>query len=542
MSEITVTYHNEIKTFLKPISYYEASLAFNVTHAMAAKSAETILPLYEMINENQNVEFIDITQVTGYKIYQAGLKYLFLVAVKEIFPDSEVKFLHSVPKGILSEVMLNRNLTTEDISKIKGMMAKIVTNKELFVPYHLKPKDAYKYLKDKNVQEKADMIQYFSKDLVTMYRLKNHFNYFYTIMPHDTSSINRFELINIGKNRVVLVCPSLNLNGKLPEYVHYENIIENFLDTQTWLKKLNCQYLSNINSLVSNFEIQNFIAINEMKFHEDILKCSEEIIKQKDIRFVLIAGPSSSGKTTAMKRLSTCFECQGYKTLQLSTDDFFVNRLDTPKDENGQYNFESLEAIDLAFFKQTLTSLLNGLEVQLPEYDFKEGKRLLKSEYTKLEENSLIIIEGLHCLNDDLLPFIDNRYKYKIYLSPFMPLNIDRHNYVSTVDLRLIRRITRDRRYRGRSVEETIIDWDSVRNGEEKYIFPYVAQANKIINTALAYELGVLKVYAYPLLYSVPLQSSCYSEAQRLINSLEAFLTINSELVPKDSILREFIG
>ena len=536
-----VKYQNEVKSFYEPLTYYEASKSFGVTHAMVALVNYELVSLSDKINSDIEVDFLDIRHVTGYKIYQAGLKYMFLVSIKELF-DSDVKFLHSVPKGILCEVNLNHELTSEDLTKIKGKMAELVNAHEPFVPYHLKPIDAYNYYMQVNEEEKAKMVKFLSSDLITLYRLKNNFNYFYTFMPYDTSSIDRYSIKYIGHNKIVLVCPSLALKGKLPDYVNYDNIINNFMETQSWLQIIHCPYLANVNDLVSEQKIKNFIDINELRFHEDILRCSEKILQNKDVRFVLIAGPSSSGKTTTTKRLSIYFESKGYDAIHLSTDDFFVDRELTPRNEKGEMDFECLRAIDLELFNNTLNKLLNHEKVEIPEYNFKEGKKIYNGNYIELKENSIILIEGLHCLNDDLLPFIDNKYKFKLYLSPFMPLNIDRHNYVSTLDLRLIRRIVRDSRTRGSSVEKTILDWKMVRSGEENYIFPYVSQADMIINTALSYELGVLKVYVLPLLYSVALDSVCYPEARRLIKSLDQFFTISSEIVPKDSILREFIG
>ena len=542
MKQITITYNHEEKSFTEPINLYQISQAYQIDHPMAAIVEREMVSLQENMHRSCSVEFIDLTKVTGYKIYQNGLKYLFITAVNNLFKNNEVRFLHSVPKGILAEVCFDRMLTKEDVGKIKGQMAKIVSDKEPLVPYHLKPEEAYQYLLKKQEPEKAKMIPFLSHDLITMYRLKNNLNNFYTIMPYDTSLIDRFDLKYIGKNQVVLVCPNIALHGQVPEYVHYENIIANFTASQKWLRLLNTPYLAQLNQKVADYQIKDFIEVNELKFSNDILEACEAVLDKPDVKFVLIAGPSSSGKTTTTKRLGTFFKSHGYEPILLSTDDFFVNKVDTPKDEFGEYNFECLQAIDLDTFNQVLKQLLNGEEVDLPEYDFVQGIRIYKGRKAKLKENSIVLIEGLHCLNDDLLPFIEAKYKYKIYLSPFMPLSIDRHNYISTLDLRLIRRITRDRRSRGKKVEDTINEWKYVRKGEEEYIFPYIYQADKIINTALAYEMGVLKVYALPLLHSVTYDSVCYSEARRLIKMFEPYFTITSELVPKDSILREFIG
>ncbi|MBD9074736.1 nucleoside kinase [bacterium] len=501
-----------------------------------------VFSLDTKIKEECEIIPLDVTSLPGYKSYQSGLKFLFFLSVKELFPEAKLSFLHSVPKGILSEVILNHELTNEDVSKIKGQMALNVSKKLRYLKYNIEIKDAYDYFMKKGEIEKAKNLQTLNNPIVTLYRLGNELNYFYTLMPYDTSVINLYELVFLGNNRIVLVCPNVTSGLSIPEYVHYENIVTNFMETKKWLSLMNASYVSLMNELVSSSKIKNFIASNEILFVEDILKACDTITASKDIKIVLIAGPSSSGKTTTMKRLSAFLQSRGLHPIGLSTDDFFVDREDTPKNEKGEYDYECLEAIDLKLFNDTLQGLLDGKEVEIPEYDFVAGKKVFKGRKCVLDEKSILIVEGLHCLNDDLTPYIDERYKYKIYLSPFIPLNIDRHNYISTLDLRLIRRIVRDNRTRGKNVNQTIGEWQVVRSGEEKYIFPYVYQANRIINTALAYEIGVLKIYAVPLLSSVDIRSPYYNEARRLINYMQTFYTIPSEYVPKDSILREFIG
>ena len=542
MQEIKVTYKNNSIIVDKGTTYYEAAKKFNLENALAAQVGNEVFSLDSKIMENVNVQFLDVTTLTGYKIYQAALKFLFYVAVMELYPDAEVLFLHSVPKGILSEIRVEHNLTSIDVSKIKGYMASIVEKKERFYRYNLDSQDAYHYFKNKGIDEKAYNIQNVSKEVVVMYRLRNHLNYFYTMMPYDTKVINRFELVFLGRNRIVLVCPNVTSGNNIPEYVHYENIVANFMSTKKWLRRMQTPYLSQMNYLVSTSKIKEFINSNEIVYEEDLINACDKVILLKDVKIVLIAGPSSSGKTTTMKRLSAILRSRGYDPVGISTDDFFVDREQTPKNDKGELDYECLQAIDLELFNKTLQELLNGNEVAIPEYDFVNGKKVFKGKSCKLKDNSLLLIEGLHCLNDDLIPYIDSKYKFKIYLSPFIPLNIDRHNYISTLDLRLIRRIVRDNRTRGKKVDQTIAEWQVVRSGEEKYIFPYVYQADMIINTALAYEIGVLKVYADPLLFSVGVDSEYYSESRRLIDYLQVFFTIPSEFVPKNSVLREFIG
>ena len=542
MQEIQVIYQNQVLKVVKGTTYYEIAKMLGLEDTLAAQVGNEVFSLDAKISENCEVSFLDVTSLTGYKIYQGALKFLFYVAVVELYKDAEVQFLHSVPKGILSEIRMTKNLTSDDVSKIKGYMASIVEKKDRFYRYHLDNQDAFHYFKNRHEDEKAYNIQNVSKEVVTMYRLRNHLNYFYTMMPYDTKVINRFELVFLGRNRIVLVCPNVTSGNRVPEYVHYENIVANFMSTKKWLRKMQAPYLSQMNYLVSTSRIQDFIHSNEILYEEDLIRACDKVISMLDVRLVLIAGPSSSGKTTTMKRMSAILRSRGYDPIGLSTDDFFVDRKDTPKNDKGEYDYECLQAIDLELFNKTLQDLLAGQLVDVPEYDFVNGEKIFKGRKVKLKDNSILLIEGLHCLNDDLIPYIDSKYKFKIYLSPFIPLNIDRHNYISTLDLRLIRRIVRDNRTRGKKVDQTIAEWQIVRSGEEKYIFPYVYQADLIINTALAYEIGVLKVYADPLLFSVGVDSVYYSESRRLIDYLQVFFTIPSEFVPKDSVLREFIG
>lgn len=544
MNNITITFQDGTKKqYSKGITYFEISQEFtqNNDAILGVKVNNEISDLDSKALMDAKIEFFGVKDLAGYKMYQSALKFIFEVSVSELFPKSEVQFLHSVPKGILSEIILSENITNEEVKQIKGKMAEIISNKEKFVKYNLLKKDAYNYFLSQKEEEKAKNIQNISNEIISLYKMRNKINYYYNFLPHDTGTITKYDLVYIGKNRIILVCPNIK-TGEVPDYVHYDNIIENFYLGKKWLRLMNTPYLSDMNDLVSHNKIKNFMDANELVFNESILNVANEIVSKRDIKIVLIAGPSSSGKTTTTKRLSTYLKAKGFDPIPLSTDDFFVNKEDTPKMENGEFDFECLQAIDLELFNKTLVALLKGEEQEIPTYNFIAGKKEYNNNRVKLNKNSIVLIEGLHCLNDDLVPYIKDENKYKIYLSPFIPLNIDRHNYISTLDMRLIRRIVRDNKTRGRSVDQTIKEWQVVRAGEEKYIFPYIHQADVIINTALSYELGVLKIYAEPLLYSVALNSPYYEEARRLVNSLKGFYPISSEYVKDDSILREFIG
>ena len=542
MEKIKINFEHKQIEVEKNTNYYEISKYSKLKDTvLAVKKNNELFPLTARAIENETIEFIDASSIEGAKIYKAAVKFILEVAIKTVFPSSDIHYLHSVPGGMLGEIKYDKILTTEDISRIKREMANIIDEDLEFKKFNILKKEAVDFYEATSYYEKAINVKT-CDDIVTIYKLKDYLNYFYVPMPYKTKYIKQFELKYLGNNRLVILYPSNLTEGRLPEYVHHENIINAYYDGKSWLKKLNTPYVGDLNNLISNREVKGFIESCELHFTDEIKKASDKIIRNNDKKFVMIAGPSSSGKTTTTRVLGAYLRSKGYDPICLSTDDYFVERIDTPKDEYGNYDFECLNAIDTKTFNEDLMKLLKGEEVNIPTYNFVTGKREYHSHYIKLEENSIILIEGLHSLNDDLTPGIPDRYKYKIYLSPFIPLNIDRHNYISTLDLRLIRRIIRDNRTRGYTVSEVIEKWQSVRNGEEKYIFPFTHQADTIINTALPYELGVLKVYAEPLLLSIDTDSKYYEEARRLLKFLRSFYSITSEYVSKSSILREFIG
>ena len=543
MEKVKVTFQdNTTHEYEKGISFYEISKDITMNNIMGFKIGNEVFSLDCKATNDCKIEFINTNDIIGNKIYKAGLKFLFEVALLETFPELEISYEHSVPRGMLGVVSGNKILTQDDLNKIKSKMADLVVEDEKIEKINVSPKEAIKYYQVTNELEKASNIQSISDKMVTLYKLHNRLNYFYSIMPYSIGSINKYELIYLGNNRIVFLFPSVNSNGNVPEYVHYDKIIDSFLEGKKWLDNLNMPYISDLNKTIGNGKIKDFIRSNELIFSLNIAKVVDNIISNRDIKFILISGPSSSGKTTTTSRISSYLEALGYNTIKISLDDYFVDRDKNPVDENGKYDFECLEAIDVEAFNNDLNRLLNGEEITLPTYNFITGKREYSKDKVMMKENTIFLIEGLHALSDDLTINVEDKYKYKIYLSPFIPLNIDEHNYVSTIDLRLLRRIVRDNRTRGYDIFKTIDNWQKVRYGEEKYIFPYIHQANVIINTALAYEIGVLKVFVEPLLLSVGVDSNYYEEARRLIDFLKQFFPIPGEYVNDESILREFIG
>lgn len=543
MEKIKVIFNdNSQHEYDKGTLFYDASKDYQMENIVGFKINNEVFSLDTKILEDAKIEFINPSDLIGNRIYKAGLKFLFLVALQNVYPEFDVSYSHSVPRGMLGEIEGPKILSQEDISMIKKEMSKLISEDLKITRLNVSPKDAIKFYKDNKEYEKAENVQNISDKVVNLYKLNGKYNYFYSLMPYSTGALNKFELVYLGNNRIILLFPTTHSKGAVPEYVHYDNIIDSFMEGKVWLNNLRMPYITNLNKDVGSGKIVNFIKSCELAFNLRISKVAEEIEKNRDIKFVLIAGPSSSGKTTTTSRISSYFEALGYNPIPISLDDYFVDRDKNPVDENGKYDFECLEAIDVKLFNENLNKLLNGEEVVFPKYNFLTGKREFYKEKVKMTEKSIFLIEGLHALNDELTSSIDSKYKYKIYLSPFIPLSVDKHNYVSTLDLRLLRRIVRDNRTRGYDCLKTIDNWQSVRNGEEKYIFPYIHQADVIVNTALPYEIGVLKVYVEPLLLSVSVDSIYYEEARRLVDFLKQFFPIPGEYVSDDSILREFIG
>ncbi|MBR5662190.1 MAG: nucleoside kinase [Bacilli bacterium] len=544
MNEVKVKFiDGSVKTYKKGTTYEEISKDFPGKYPyVGVKVDNVIFSLDDTVDENVRVEFIDFLDPVGYKMYKCAIELILEVALKELYKDFEIYYLHSHPKGVYAEIKGDRILTEDEFRNIKSKMSSIISSNERIKKYNVSKKDAIKFYKDHKYDEKSRNIQNFAENIVTFYVLDNYVNYYYAEMPNKTGVIHLYDIKYLGNNKLVILLPNKLTDGRVPEYISYDGIINSFAESQSWLDLVNKRYLSDINDDISNSVIRDFMDVSEIKFNDDIREVVKKIKNKKGIKFVMIAGPSSSGKTTTTKRLKTYLDCQGYDAIVISTDDYFVDREKNPKDENGKYDYECLHAVDVNKLNNDIKDLLDGKEIHLPVYNFVTGTGSLSDKKVKLKPNSIILIEGLHSLNDDLLPVVDSKLKYKVYISPFIGVNIDRHNYISTTDLRLIRRIVRDNRTRGKSVDTTFESWNNVRRGEVKYIFPYIHQADVVLNTALNFEIGVLKVYVVPLLLSVKIDSPYYGEARRLLYFLKEFCPIPSEYVSKDSILREFIG
>lgn len=518
---------------------YQPNMKYSIVGAIIDSE---VVPMDTKVNKATKVEFIDITSTDGYKINKYGLEFVTEVALKEIFGEGyEVIYEHSIANGILMTIACDKKFTLNDAKKLKTKMNEIIAGDERIYDLNVEKSEAVNYYKKVKAVEKAENIHNLTNKIVTVHKLRNYINYFYSDMPYSTGCLKQYDLVFLGDNKLVLLFPSPNSKFKVPEYIHYQNVIKCFDEGKKWLKSLEIPYLSDLNKVISDCKIENLIKIIEMNYENQLHELANDIIKKKS-KYVLIAGPSSSGKTTTTKKIALQLRSRGYEVLVISVDNYFKNKVDSPKDADGNYDFECLEALDLKLLNKHLKELISGKKVSLPEYNFITGEKEYNNEPIKLGENAIILMEGLHCINDAMTPDLNPELKYKVYLSPFIPLNIDRHNYVSTTDLRLLRRIVRDNRTRATDVGNTITYWQTVRSGEEKHIYPYINNIDKIVNTSLVYEVGVLKVFVEPLLYSVKADHPAYNQARRLINNLRGFYPIPSDYVPEESVLREFIG
>lgn len=508
---------------------------------LIAKVNNRLRELTRTIEEDSVIEFLDLTSKEGNSTHISGLTYVLLYAVKKLFgEDADIIVQHSLDKGIYIETTFK--LTENRIKNIKETMKTIIEADTPIIRSTVDRTEAIKYFKSKNDDSKAGVLSYTTNGYVTLYRLGNYYNYFYNQMPTSTGRVKDFDLTYVKDDGFILQFPTVFHPDKIPAYKHHPHMFEVFQEYRDWAKIIGVENSVDLNRLVSLGKINDLIRIDETLQSNRLLNLAKEINKRrKDIKIVLMAGPSSSGKTTTSRKLRMYLESFGLHPRVLSMDDYFVERDENPIDENGNPDYECLEAIDLKLFDKQIEELLSGKTIKVPTYNFPLGTKEYKGEMS-LGEEDILLIEGIHALDSKILTNIPRSKKYKIYISALTELNIDNHNRVSTADNRMLRRMVRDNRTRNNNVEHTLKAWHSVRKGEEKYIFPYQDDADFTFNSALIYEIGVLKTYVEPLLYAVPQDSPYYAETKRLIEFLRLFLPIPADVIPQDSILREFIG
>lgn len=501
-----------------------------------------IFSLDKKIVSDCTVKFMTVLDPVGNRIYQKGLLFVLIYAFKELFGYGYyIKACHSIDKAI--KIRTNLSLNHERITLLKKKMKEVIEADLPIVKCLVSRKEARNYFVSTFDEAKADTFIYNTNHYVTLYKLGDMYDYFFSQMPVSTGVFADYDLYLLDKGSFILQFPALNDDGKIPEYVNREKIIEAFDENYSLSKRLGIFNSADINMAVADGKISDIVKLTETISSNNLLSLAKEIYDRKDLlKIVLIAGPSSSGKTTTSKKLSMFLKSFGLNPKSISIDDYFLNREDTPKLSNGEYDFESINAINIDLFNDHLAHLINGEEVSIPTFNFFKGKGEYLGNKIKLENEDILIIEGLHAVNEELTKSIAKDKKYKVYVSPFTDLNIDNHNMISNSDVRLLRRIIRDNRTRGYSAEQTIERWQGVRDGEDKYIFPFQGDVDYVYNTALIYEIGALKLYVEPLLFGIEDSSPYYEEVVRLLNFLNMFVGIPTDEIPSESILREFIG
>jgi uridine kinase len=544
---IKVNYKNlETKEFLTGTSLKKISESFSKYYnypILIGKVDNNMTELNEPITRSCSIDFYDRSSGVGNSIYGRTAQFLLIVAIKKVLGnDTEVIIENSIDKGFYAKIT-NENINKTIIKKIEEKMKEISKTDYIINKVSVSRFDAIKFFKKKKQEDKVKVLKYISNSYINLYRIDDIYDYFYGDLAYSTGQIDDFKLTYIKGEGFVLSYPDTYNPECTLDYVHHEKLFNSFDNFAKWCQTIGISNAADLNEIISQGKYNELIRLSETYYNNQLSNIAEKIYNNKNnVRLVLIAGPSSSGKTTTSKKLEVYLQSKGIKTHQISIDDYFYNRDKTPRLPNGELDTESLNAVDVTLFNKHLTKLLEGETVELPEYNFLLGKREYNGKKLKIGKDDMIIIEGLHGLNDDLTLSIERKNKYKIYISALTQLNVDNHNRIHTSDTRKLRRIIRDNKYRSYNSSTTLKMWKTIREGEEKFIFPYQDDADVIVNSALVYEMGILKTYAEPLLFSVEETDENYPEALRLINLLRNILPIPSDDVPKDSVLREFIG
>ena len=543
--KITCLNINYVKNYQPGTTLFEIAEDLNIkleNRILGARVNNTLTELDYQIFRPKIIEFIDITNIDGYKMYQRSLSFVLVKAVKVLFPKYTLKIEHSISKGFYSEIKnYGINLKPEDIFKIADKMREIIKADMKFIRTQEKTKDAIELFEKHNLNEKAKLLKTRPTLFTSVYSLDKQINHFYGYLVPSTGYLQLFDLIPYYKG-MLLRFPIQSNPSEIGNVIKQEKLYDIFQEYVNWVNILGISTVGNINEKIHQKKGGELIKFSEALHEKKISRIADIIKKRTGTKLVLIAGPSSSGKTTFSKRLSVQLKIIGIKPVLISLDNYFVNREDTPKDKNGEYNFETIKALDINAFSNDMLNLINGKEIQLSKFNFEKGERELTGKKLKITDKHIIIVEGIHALNPELTKKINKKVEYKIYVSALTQINIDLHNHISTTDNRLLRRIIRDYQYRGYSAVETLNRWKSVRSGEEKYIFPYQEESDIMYNSALLYEHSVLKKYIEPLLKKIPETEYNYSEAKRLLEFLSYFNCLEDKEIPPTSILREFLS
>ena len=545
MEKIIITFENGTKKeYPKGIKLHEIikDVEKDYPHQIiSAKFKNQLINYNDALMKNGELTLYDITTPQGNKIYERGLIFLFEVCALEVLgKDTKIKIRHPIDKGIYCEI--DKKLSENNLEEIKELMKKKVSLGLPFEQLETSRLEAIEYFNKLKRYDKVKTLSYTISNFVKLYKFDGIYNYIIGDLPSNSSILKTFDLTLLKNKGIVLRFPFTYNNGKIKKYVYHEKYVNSLDEYSKWGNLLNINNIGELNEAIIKEGAGEIINLSESIQDYKLMSIAQDIAKSKNnIKIVLLSGPSSSGKTTTAKKLAMYLKTLGLKPHPLSLDDYFLERDQTPLGEDGKPDYEGVRAIDIKLLNRQLKKLFEGHEVVTPTYDFLTGKKIFNKPL-KLEKTDILIVEGLHALNETLSKDIPKENKYKIYISPLIFLNIDNDNRISLTDIRLLRRMVRDYYTRGHSPSKTLASWSDVRRGEEKYVFPYQDEADVIFNSFLAYELGVLKTYVEPLLYSVNPSDPEYHTAIRLLEILRLVLPIPSVDVPSTSIIREFIG
>ena len=513
-----------------------------MTHGpVSARVNNKVEGMHYRVYNSKDVEFLDMTSSSGSRAYTRTLFFVLCKAVQDIYPATDVVIDIPVSNGFYVDIRLGRPVVDEDVNIIRRRMQEIIDARMPIRRFTVPTEEAVALFQEKGDVEKVKLLKTSGSIYTTYYKIGDYVDYYYGTLLTNTSQLYLFGLEKYYDGMLLRI-PSLKSPDVLGEMTRQDKMFEIFKEHHRWQSILGIRTVGDFNQAIDSNHSTDIINISEALQEKKIAKIAEEIASRKGVKLVLLAGPSSSGKTTSCKRLSIQLAVNGLKPLQISLDDYFVDREKTPKDASGEYDYESIYALDLDLINEQFNALFRGEEVELPKYDFQSGKSKKSGNKLKMNDNNVLVVEGIHALNPELTAHIPQEQIFRVYASALTTILLDNHNYIPTTDNRLLRRIIRDYKYRGVSAQETIHRWPSVRAGENKWIFPFQENADAMLNTAMLYELAVIKTQAEPLLQQVPENCEEYAEAYRLLKFLKYFKGIPYNNLPPTSLLREFLG
>ncbi len=508
---------------------------------VSAKVNNKVEGMHYRVYNRKDVEFLDLTTSSGLRTYTRTLFFVLCKAVSELYPGGHVIIDIPVSNGYFCDLQIGREVSAFDVDSIKKRMKEIIDAKMPVKRKERTTEEAIKLFRERGAESKVKLMESLGRLYTIFYEIDGYYDYFYGTLLTNTSKLHLFDLVKYYDGMLLRI-PSISDPGQLGKLVRQDKMFEIFKEHHRWQDILNLRTIGDLNESVAKGMTTSLINVSEALQENKIVRIAQQIAEKKTVKMVLIAGPSSSGKTTTCKRLSIQLLANGLRPIGISLDDYFVDRENTPKDEKGDYDFESLYALNIPMLNEQLNALLAGKEVELPKYNFQTGKSEKSGRMLQLKGNEVLVVEGIHALNPELTAQVPEEQKYRVYASALTTLLIDDHNYIPTTDNRLLRRIVRDFKYRGVNAQETIRRWPSVRAGENKWIFPYQENADAMFNSAMLFELAAIKQQAEPLLEQVPENSNEYSEAYRLLKFLKYINPIPYQQVPSTSLLREFLG